>query len=81
MTTEAENDISLDIENLLKAATGQVCVYDTRERSDYINRLEEKLPDFTFISQTLPVGDYIVNGIVIERKTVEDLLQSVFDIQ
>lgn len=81
MSTETENALSLDVEVLLSEATGQVCVYDLRERSEYIDFLREKLPDFTFISQTLPVGDYIVNGIIIERKTVEDLLQSITDVR
>ncbi len=81
MTTETEDAVQLDLEPLLSEATGQVCVYDLREKSEYIDILREKLPDFTFISQTLPVGDYIVNGIIIERKTVEDLLQSVTDVR
>ncbi len=82
MSADTEDSVvSLDVEGLLNEATGQVCVYDLRERSEYIDRLRERLPDFTFISQTLPVGDYIVNGIIIERKTVEDLLQSIKDVR
>ena len=76
MSTDTENVISLDLEELLVEATGQVCVYDIRERDDYVSILRDKLPDFNFIPQTLPVGDYIVNGVIIERKTVDDLLQS-----
>jgi len=79
LSTGMSEPISLDVEELLSEATGQVCVYDIRERSEYIDILREKLPDFTFIPQTLPVGDYIVNGTIIERKTVEDLLQSITD--
>lgn len=76
---ENERVISLEVEELLNEAEGNVCVYDTRERAEYIELLREFLPDFTFISQTLPVGDYIVNGIIIERKTVDDLLHSITD--
>ncbi len=76
---EQENVISLDVKELLNEAEGNVCVYDSRERSKYIDLLRKFLPDFKFISETLPVGDYIVNGIIIERKTVDDLLQSVLN--
>lgn len=80
MSVETDGSVtSLDVESLLSEATGQVCVYDLREKSEYIEQLQERLPGFTFISETLPVGDYIVNGIIIERKTVEDLLQSIND--
>lgn len=60
MSADTEDRVvSLDVEGLLSEATGQVCAYDLRERSGYIDRLRKILPDFTFISQTLPVGDYI----------------------
>ncbi len=71
--------VPVDIEELIGEALGQTCIYDTRERAEYIELLKEFLPDFTFISQILPVGDYIVNGTIIERKTVNDLLQSVLE--
>lgn len=75
--TTDEQTVPVEIEELISEATGPTCIYDTRERAEYIELLREFLPDFTFISQTLPVGDYIVNGIIIERKTVDDFLQSV----
>jgi len=62
-----------------RTAEGNICIYDTRERAEYVELLRGFLPDFTFISQTLPLGDYIVNGIIIERKTVDDLFQSIND--
>ncbi len=81
MSTETtdENNVPLEIAELIGEATGQTCICDTRERAEYIELLRGFLPDFTFILQTLPVGDYIVNGIIIERKTVDDLLQSITD--
>ncbi len=81
MSTETtdEQNVPVEIAELICEATGQTCIYDTRERAEYIELLREFLPDFTFIPQTLPVGDYIVNGIIIERKTVDDLLQSITD--
>jgi DNA excision repair protein ERCC-4 len=82
MSIESEDTgVSLDVEELLSEAKGQVCVYDLREKSAYIDSLRMRLPDFTFVSQTLPVGDYIVNGIIIERKTLEDLIQSIYDVR
>ncbi len=76
---EIERVISLEVEVLLNEAEGNTCIYDNRERSEYIDILRGFLPDFTFSSQTLPLGDYIVNGIIIERKTVDDLFQSIND--
>ena len=75
----SEHVIELEIGEMLKNTDGNICIYDTRERAEYIELLRKFLPDFTFTSQTLPVGDYIVNGIIIERKTLDDLFQSVLD--
>ena len=56
--------------------TGPVITYDTREPSDFIEKLKRLLPNFQFISATMEVGDYEVNGVVIERKSAEDYVQS-----
>jgi len=59
--------------------TTDTVVYDSREATAYIKVLRHNLPDHRFVRETLPVGDYVVNGTVIERKSVEDLLHSIQD--
>ncbi len=81
MSTETtdEQNVPVEIAEFIGEASGQTCIYDTRERAEYIELLREFLPDLTFIPQTLLVGDYIVNGTIIERKTLDDLFQSLND--
>lgn len=52
---------------------------DERERSSFVPRMLTKLGVYVVFKQ-LSVGDYLVSeDTVIERKTVEDLVRSVFD--
>jgi ERCC4-type nuclease len=62
-------------------------IIDTRERSDYnksfLNRLIEILDHYgyTWKRAMLPAGDYLINrgrGLIIERKTVGDLIGTAF---
>ena len=55
-------------------------IYDSREPKDYIELLQKILEKegLEWERRTLPVGDYITNGTPIERKTPEDLLNSIF---
>jgi ERCC4-type nuclease len=53
-----------------------VVKYDSREPADYINKLRQMLPTLEFERHTLPVGDYIIRGVVIERKSASDYVAS-----
>jgi len=62
-------------------------IIDTREHSKYeskfVNRLTEILDslNYTWIKTKLPCGDYLINrgrGLLIERKTVSDLINTAF---
>jgi Fanconi anemia group M protein len=54
-------------------------IYDSREPSEFVDKLRNLLPDFEFKQETLEVGDYICNGLLIERKSPADFLQSITD--
>ena len=52
---------------------------DERERASYVPRLLTKLGIYVVYKQ-LSIGDYLVSDeVIIERKTVEDLIRSTFD--
>jgi ERCC4-type nuclease len=53
--------------------------YDTREPKEFVDFLKQQLPDFTFHPKFMPVGDFEVNGIILERKTAEDYIGSMKD--
>lgn len=51
-------------------------IYDTREPREFVDWLKKYMDGYTFASKHMEVGDYIVNGTVIERKDVDDYLKS-----
>jgi ERCC4-type nuclease len=53
-----------------------VVQYDSREPEEYVNKLRAMLPELEFERHTLPVGDYIIRGVVIERKSASDYIAS-----
>jgi len=82
LLTEAEPlEQAMELDLLSMDATGQIIIYDSREVARYIDKLKNSrhLTGFQFIRKTLPVGDYIVNGTVIERKSPEDFLSSIYN--
>jgi ERCC4-type nuclease len=72
------NDYALGI--LIEDCPQNCIIYDSREPIEYISRLQKYLDNevIEWVQETLPIGDYIVNGTVIERKTPADFLRSIY---
>lgn len=52
---------------------------DLREPRKLYKLLRDTYPELTLERQKLATGDYITHGIVIERKTARDLIDSIYD--
>ena len=72
------NDYALGI--LIEDCPQNCIIYDSREPIQYISKLQKYLNNegIEWVRETLPIGDYIVNGSVIERKTPADFLNSIY---
>ena len=70
----------LELEMLIQDCPKNRIIYDSREPKEYISKLQNILEkeSLEWERTTLPLGDYIVNGTVIERKTPEDFLNSIY---
>jgi ERCC4-type nuclease len=66
---------------LFDKASDTIFIYaDTREQASSVIRELSFYPDVQVRAKQMQVGDFVVgNEVVIERKTVEDFLQSVID--
>ncbi|MHA1956512.1 MAG: ERCC4 domain-containing protein [Candidatus Thorarchaeota archaeon] len=56
-----------------------VIVYESREPETFVEKVRDYLGDIKTVRSILPVGDYLVSGIPIERKEPEDFIASIFD--
>ncbi len=72
----------LELEMIIRDCPQNRIIYDSRESSDYITKLQAILVNegLEWERIMLPIGDYIVNGTVIERKTPEDFLNSIYPV-